>query len=42
MIIVILVKETVNWGWLTVQRFSPVVIMVGSMVAHRQTWCWEW
>lgn len=45
-----LIKETIQVTslqfqklspYLTVSKFSPIIVMVGNMAACRQTWCWR-
>ena len=37
-----LIKKAFNWGGsLTVSEVQSTIIMVGSMAARRQTWCWS-
>ena len=34
--------KDIYWGWLTVSEVQCIIIiMVGSMAASRQTWCWR-
>ena len=37
-----LINENIHWrGLLTVSEVQSIIVMVGSMVAYRQTWCWK-
>jgi hypothetical protein len=35
------IRKTFHEGWLMVSKVQPIIIMVGSMAGHRQTWCWR-
>jgi hypothetical protein len=37
----LLQKKALNWVWLTVSEVQSIIIIVGSMTAYRQTWCWR-
>jgi len=36
-----LVKENISLGWLRVSDVQSIIIMMGSMEACKQTWCWR-
>ena len=35
------IKDDIYWGWLTGPEVQSIIIMAGSMVESRQTWCWR-
>jgi hypothetical protein len=36
-----LLQRAFIWGWLVVSEVQSIIIMVGSMAASRQAWCWK-
>jgi hypothetical protein len=34
-------KGQLDWDWLILSEVPSIIIMAGSMVACRQTWCWR-
>jgi hypothetical protein len=36
-----LIKENINWGWLTDSEVESIIIMVRSVALSRQAWHWR-
>ena len=34
-------RKHLNWVWLTALEGESIIVMVGSMEACRQKWCWR-